>query len=253
MYHELTVPGRALADAEPGYAVYCVAREAFRAHMAALAGAGVRGASVGEARARADARVLALTFDDGCETDLLEVAPILREHGFGATFFVVSGFLGRRGYLTPAQLRELAGAGFEIGSHSITHRFLTDLPPDELARELAGSRARLEDAAAVPVRHLSCPHGRWSPAVAAAADRAGYETVSTSQIGLNGPGTPASALRRVAVQRGAAAATVAAIAGGRGLRRPIVRAATLDLAKGLLGEPGYAALRRGMMRLRGRG
>lgn len=250
MYHELEVPGRALAGEGPGYAVYCITRDAFRAQMDALVDAGLRGASLGETHARGDARTVAITFDDGCETDWIEAAPVLRDRGFGATFFVIAGFLGRRGYLAPAQLRELAAAGFEIGSHSLTHRMLTTLEPRELADELAGSRARLEDAAGARVTHFSCPHGRWSPAVAAAAGRAGYATVSTSEVGLNGPRTPGTRLRRIAVQRGAGAAEVARLACGHGLWRRIARAAALDAGRLLLGEGGYAALRERLMRLK---
>jgi peptidoglycan/xylan/chitin deacetylase (PgdA/CDA1 family) len=253
MYHELGAPGRALAEADPGYAVYCVGRDAFEAQMDALRTGGLCGASLGEARARGDARVVALTFDDGCETDWLEAAPLLRERGFGATFFVVAGFLGRRGYLTASQLRELAGAGFEIGSHSLTHRMLATLPSGEMEAELVVSREKLEDAAGVTVAHFSCPHGRWSPALAVAAARAGYRTVSTSQVGLNTPTTPATALRRVAVRRGTEPGALAALAGGRGLWRSILRDAGLDAGKRLLGEGGYAAARKGAMRLLRRG
>ena len=251
MYHELEVPGRPLAADDRGYAVYCVSREVFRVQMDALADAGLRGASLGDAHARGDARTVAITFDDGCATDWVEAAPILRDRGFGATFFLIAGFLGRRGYLTPAQVGELAAAGFEIGSHSSTHRMLPALEPHELDRELAGSRATLEDAAGARVSHFSCPHGRWSQAVAAAAHRAGYETVSTSEVGLNGPRTPGTRLRRIAVQRGTGAAEVALLACGHGLRRRIARSAILDAGKRLLGERGYAALRERLIRLRG--
>lgn len=253
MYHELAVPGRALAVADPGYDLYCVARDAFCGHMDALAEAGLRGAALGEARARGDARTVAITFDDGCGSDWTEAAPILRERGFGATFFVIAGFLGRRGYMTPAQVRELAAAGFEVGSHSLTHRMLTELSPAEVEDELAGSRARLEELAGAPVVHLSCPHGRWSRAVVAAAQRAGYETVSTSQVGLNGPSTPATRLRRIAVLRGTGGGELPRLARGEGLWRRIARDAALDAGKRLLGEAGYAALRQRMLRLRGGG
>jgi peptidoglycan/xylan/chitin deacetylase (PgdA/CDA1 family) len=251
MYHELEVPGRALAEEGPGYAVYCLPRDAFRAQMGALVEAGLRGTSLGDAHARGDARAVAITFDDGCESDWLEAAPILRDRGFGATFYVIAGSLGRRGYLTPAQLRELAAAGFEIGSHSLTHRMLTEVEPGELDDELAGSRARLEDAAGARVTHFACPHGRWSPVVAAAARRAGYGTVSTSEAGLNGPRTPDMRLRRIAVRRGADAAEVALLARGHGLWRRIARDAALDAGKRILGEGSYVALRERLTRLKG--
>ncbi len=249
MYHELETPGRALAGSGPGYSRYCVTSDAFRRQMDALAGAGLWGTSLGEARARGDARSIAITFDDGCQTDWLEAAPILRDHRFGATFFVIAGFLGRRGYLTPEQLRDLAAAGFELGSHSLTHCMLNALGLREVEHELAESRARIEDFAGVPVRHFSCPHGRWSPEIALAARRAGYETVSTSKVGLNGPRTPATRLRRIDVQRGTTALDLLSLARGAGLWRRVVRNATLDSAKRLLGEGRYGALRDRVIRL----
>jgi len=249
MYHELAAPGRALADDGAGYAVYCVARDAFREHLRALSEAGLQGRSIGGALASGDGTV-AITFDDGCETDFTEAAPLLRERGFGATFFVIAGQVGRRGHLGAGQLRALAAAGFEIGSHSLTHRMLTALAPDELDRELAGSRARLEDSVGARVAHLSCPHGRWSRAIAAAAVRAGYETVSTSAAGLNDASTPPTRLRRIAVQRGATPDEVAALARGRALWRRIARDAALDAGKRLLGEATYVTVRE---RLLGRG
>jgi peptidoglycan/xylan/chitin deacetylase (PgdA/CDA1 family) len=248
MYHELAVPGRPLAAAEAGYALYCVPRDAFRAHLRALADAGLRGAALGEARARRDARTVAITFDDGCETDALEAAPALRERGFGATFFVIAGLVERRGYLRGAQLRELSAAGFEIGSHSSRHLPLTALDPGELHEELTGSRRALEDATGAPVRHLSCPHGRWSAAVAAAARAAGYETVSTSETGLNGPATPAARLRRIAVRRDVPAQAVAAFARGADLRGMIARDAVVRAGRRLLGEERYAAARERLVR-----
>ena len=38
---------------------------------------------------------MTITFDDGCETDLLVAAPILRQAGFNATFFITWGRLGK--------------------------------------------------------------------------------------------------------------------------------------------------------------
>lgn len=251
MYHELELPGRPLAEEGPGYAAYCIGRDAFCAQLDALAAAGLRGVALGTAHARPAPGTVAITFDDGCETDWTEAAPALRERGFGATFFVIAGFVGRPGYLSRAQLRELAAAGFELGSHSATHRMLPALAPHELEAELAGSRATLEDASGAPVRHFSFPHGRWSPEAIAAALRAGYETISTSEAGLNGPRTSAARLRRIAVQRGTDAAAVVRLARGHGLWRRVARTAALDAGKRILGEGAYAAIRERLMRSRG--
>ena len=72
-------------------------------------------------------KTVCITFDDGCETDLLAAAPILKEFGFGATFYITVGFLGKPGYLSEAQVRNLSALGFEIGCHSLTHPYLPTL------------------------------------------------------------------------------------------------------------------------------
>src|SRR5208283_5086967 len=63
--------------------------------------------------------------------------PILQQCDFAATFFITTGFLEKRGYLSKPQLRELSGLGFEIGCHSMTHPYLTDLDDQGLHREIA--------------------------------------------------------------------------------------------------------------------
>src|SRR5688500_7529622 len=123
MYHELERPRRALCDDSPGYLRYVVREEDFLRQLDHLRERGIAGLDVSTALMRPSPGV-AITFDDGCETDLLIAAPALRERDFGATFYITTGFLGRRGYLDSQQLRTLAESGFEIGSHGVTHRFL---------------------------------------------------------------------------------------------------------------------------------
>ncbi len=249
MYHELARPGRPACEDDPGYLRYVVAEGDFRRHLAALKEAGVRGVSVGGALdGSADERAprVCLTFDDGCETDLIAAAPLLEEFGWGATFYVVAGFVGRRGYLAPAQVRELAERGFEVGSHSMTHRLLTGLGDEEVRRELSESKERLEQWSGRAVEHFSCPGGRWDARVAAAAREAGYRTVATSRVGANGRGSDSFRLARVAVRRGTTESEVVRAARGEGMLARRARAAALDLAKSVLGDAFYQKLHAGL-------
>jgi peptidoglycan/xylan/chitin deacetylase (PgdA/CDA1 family) len=245
MYHEIEVPGRARVGEEPGYVRYVVEEATFRAQIERIRADGLRGISVGDAMADPDARAarVVITFDDGAETDLVVAAPILREAGFGATFYVTVDHLDRRGFLSEAQLRELADQGFEIGSHAMTHRYLQDLPTPEIREELVGSKKRLEDHTGKPVRHFSCPGGRWDRRVAEEARAAGYETLVTSVVGLNGAESDRFHLRRIAVMRGMGAPTVARFARGEGLARRRATTAVLDLSKKVLGNARYERLR----------
>jgi peptidoglycan/xylan/chitin deacetylase (PgdA/CDA1 family) len=72
-------------------------------------------------------------------------------------------------------LREIAGHGHEIGSHSLTHANLVWLNDDDLIKELRESKLILEDITGTAVRGLSFPFGSWNARVWGAAKSVGYE------------------------------------------------------------------------------
>src|SRR5438445_7389547 len=92
-----------------------------------------------------------MTFDDGHESNLALALPLLQEFGSRATFFVTVDWIGTSGYLTWPQVRTLADAGMEIGSHSMTHRPPSTLSSAELSVELRESKMRIEDRVGRPV------------------------------------------------------------------------------------------------------
>ena len=65
-------------------------------------------------------------------------------------------------------------AGFEIANHSLTHPYLPDLSPADLAREVGDSRRWLQDWFQQPVRGFCYPFGGVNPAVKAAVRAAGH-------------------------------------------------------------------------------
>jgi len=247
MYHELEQPGRPLCQTAPGYVRYVLHADQFREQMLLLKQMGWRGVSVSEALSYSGKNV-AITFDDGCETDLLFAAPVLRECGFGATFYLTTGFVGKPGFLQPAQVQELAALGFELGCHSMTHAYLTDLDDDNLHREIATAKSQLEQIAGRPVDHFSCPGGRHNRRVSEMARRAGYKTVVTSDFHANSPASDPYALGRVAVMHGTSPATVAALCSGHGLRAHELTHRVLDGARRLLGNSIYDRLRNLVLR-----
>lgn len=248
MYHELELSGRPLCHSEPGYVRYVVSADDFRAQMESLKSTGSRGMSVGAALTSPEGPGVAITFDDGCETDLLTAAPILREQGFGATFYVTVGFLGRRGHLSTAQLREISQQGFEIGCHSMTHLHLTDVDQAGLNREIIEAKAQLEQIIGMPVYHFSCPGGRYSQQVMTTARTAGYQTVATSRVHANTRSTNRFALGRVAVMRGTALRNFEAICSGRGLWQLGLRDDLRRTAQRVLGNSIYDRVRGAMLR-----
>jgi peptidoglycan/xylan/chitin deacetylase (PgdA/CDA1 family) len=125
-----------------------------------------------------------ITFDDGLSSDVEIALPALLERSLAGMFFVTTDWVGRRGHLGPEHIRELVGAGMVVGSHGTSHTRWTELSAAELDRELAASRARLEDEANVAVEFAACPHGAYSRRVIAAVRRAGYERLYTTNEGL---------------------------------------------------------------------
>ncbi|MFZ0772488.1 MAG: polysaccharide deacetylase family protein [Candidatus Sulfotelmatobacter sp.] len=243
MYHELAVEGRPPCQSEPGYMRYVVREADFHEQMNWLQNTGMRGISVSEALGNRVTGGIVITFDDGSETDLTVAAPILHKANFGATFYVTLGFLGRPGYLVERQVRELADAGFDIGCHSMTHPYLTDLADSDLNREIAEAKIRLEEMIDRPVHHFSCPGGRWSPNVSAIARRAGYSSIATSRIAMNRHTSDPFRLARIAVMRGLSLTAFQGLCRGRGLWQRQFRNALQTTSHQLLGNALYDRLR----------
>jgi peptidoglycan/xylan/chitin deacetylase (PgdA/CDA1 family) len=247
MFHELALPGRPLCHTEPGYSRYVVSASDFRSQMEALARSGWHGKSVSQAIHSFAERSLGeksvcITFDDGCETDLLVAAPILKDFGFGATFYVTAGFVGKPGYVSEEQVRNLRAQGFEIGCHSLTHPYLTD-DGDRLHDEVAGAKDRMQRIAEASVEHFSCPGGRWNESVARAVRSAGYQTMATSRIGVNFAHTDRFALTRVAVLSGTNPEELLRICKGQGFLRKQLQEKASEAAKIVLGNSLYDSLR----------
>ncbi|MFN3217423.1 MAG: polysaccharide deacetylase family protein [Acidimicrobiales bacterium] len=107
----------------------------------------------------ADGALVSFTFDDGWISQATVAQPLLERFGYRGTFYLLSGYLGVFPYISEAQAIGLHAAGHEIGSHTISHPHLPQLPIDELRRELVTSRRDLEAAIGVPVAHFASPYG----------------------------------------------------------------------------------------------
>jgi peptidoglycan/xylan/chitin deacetylase (PgdA/CDA1 family) len=165
--------------------------------LAALAGAGYRLMGLTDAltavRRRADARVVALTFDDGFRDFLTEALPVLAAASANATLYQAVGHTGREAswmgpaagdfsrLLTWSELRTVAAAGVEIGSHGMVHHPLDVLPRRQVEVEVRTSREMLRQKLQVPVASFAYPHGYHSGAVRAAVARCGH--VSACEVG----------------------------------------------------------------------
>jgi peptidoglycan/xylan/chitin deacetylase (PgdA/CDA1 family) len=128
------------------------------------------------------AKPIVITFDDGYSDFYTAAIPILRQHDFTAVAYVVSGFIGRGGYMNAGELVSAQSAGFEIGSHTVDHVNLTKQSNDGLRYQLTASKEALERLLKRPVVSFCYPYGKYGQREADAVAAAGYEN-ATSTLG----------------------------------------------------------------------
>jgi peptidoglycan/xylan/chitin deacetylase (PgdA/CDA1 family) len=183
--------------------------ERFEEQLTLLVRRGYRGVTFSEAvRAESSDRTLAVTFDDAYRSVLELARPILDHFELPATVFAPTAGIdaGRPLHwpgidhwhggphereLTPMswdELRMLATAGWEIGSHTITHPHLPQLDDATLQDELTSSKAICELRLGSPCGSLAYPYGDFDARVVDAAARAGYDTAATLPRRLAGGG-----------------------------------------------------------------
>jgi peptidoglycan/xylan/chitin deacetylase (PgdA/CDA1 family) len=220
VYHRIT------DSPAPELRYYAVRPATFRRQMTALRMAGWRTVDLGRlATARAGGeplprRSFVVTFDDAYAELERDALPALRANGQTATVFACSERLGAaaddlRGpgeeihedaaLMDVAALRRWREGGMAVGSHSATHRRLTDLDDAALAAEVGGSREGLAAALDAEVEHFAYPFGAYDERVVEAVGAAGYATAVTTDPGASGAES-AFRLRRVYVGWGEGAA-----------------------------------------------
>lgn len=172
-----------------------VAPERFRTQLELLLEAGFRFVTLVELARRANGGapppgLAAVTFDDGMRNNHDVALPILREYAIPATVYVTIGFIDGRSpwigsdgdgeMMSREQLRELAGAGWELGAHTMTHPDMSMLGYEDCVREITESASALEGIAGQPVHSFAYPFGRYgADAVRAARDSGMIAAVTT--------------------------------------------------------------------------
>jgi peptidoglycan/xylan/chitin deacetylase (PgdA/CDA1 family) len=204
LYHDVVPPGAFAASGfrGPDADLYKLDEPQFVAHLNAIA-------------TRTSPGPRLFTFDDG-GASAARTGELLAARGWRGYFFVSTAYVGAPGFASAGQLRQLAGQGHVIGSHSCSHPpKMSALSPAQLTAEWVDSRKTLEDILGRPVTCGSIPGGFYSKAVAETAAAAGYSELFTSepvatpwQIGT------VRLYGRYSVQQHSSAGLVAALAAG---------------------------------------
>lgn len=97
----------------------------------------------------------------------------LKEADINATFFMVGDWAEQFPDLT----RALAADGHELGNHSWSHPYPTQIPPEALAEEIKKTEKLLLDLTGQKCTLFAPPYGEWDKDVVLTAAEQGYQTI----------------------------------------------------------------------------
>jgi PKD repeat protein len=127
--------------------------------------------------------LMSLTFDDGHISVYTDALPLVEDKGVTATAYIVPTWIGGYWYMEWWHVQELQAAGWDIGSHSMTHADLTQVDQATLDYELSQSRWELESRG-FPADHFAVPYGAYDDTVLTAVGT--YYESNRVVDGLNG-------------------------------------------------------------------
>lgn len=186
MYHNFVESEADKELFEPAHRRYAMTRETFLAHLNIAAEVGwrfLRAEDLTDEERLADPKALLLTFDDSWREHEW-TATTLYEKALSGIFFLNSGLIGQPGMLTAEAVGRMASHDQEIGSHSVTHGFLSSLDDEQLRSALMDSKRALQETCGRSVSFVSLPGGRLDRRISPAARAAGYVGVFTSRPGF---------------------------------------------------------------------
>ncbi len=183
---------------------YIVPPRVLDAQMGALERAGFTAVSADDVAAHmAEGKPLPrkpvlITFDDASAGQYTRALPILRRHGFKATFFVMTVVLGKPGWLTRGQVRALDRDGMEIAAHTWDHHAVPDYAGEDWRVQITEPTAELEAIVGHKLDVFAYPFGEWNAAAFSHLREQGFR-IAFQLAGKLDPAAPMLTVRRVLV------------------------------------------------------
>jgi peptidoglycan/xylan/chitin deacetylase (PgdA/CDA1 family) len=152
------------------------------------------------------ATYVSLRFDDGWKSQL-NAHKLLKKHGVPGSIYIISSFMGTRGYMDWEDVHAVSDV-MEIGGHTRTHSDLRNLPTlADYEAEIGGDYRALTDQG-FDVNTFVYPYGNFSP-VAIDVIKKYYLCASTQDVGVNGMGANPYLLRDFTIRANNGMADVA--------------------------------------------
>ncbi len=193
-----------------------VSPERFEQHMVYLA-TRLRVISLSQALAELTSAkeicpAVAVTFDDGYRDNLLYALPILERYKIPATIFITTQFCDQTHrhprYADTAQALHLTWEeakglsrkhGIALGSHSVSHPYLSRLSDQQTEFEVSESRRLIQQNTGSTVDFFCYPSGDYGSRESGYVKHAGYLGAVTVAPGVNRKKTPLHELRRTEI------------------------------------------------------
>ncbi len=131
-----------------------------------------------------------LTFDNGWLSQYQNAIPKMNQYGFKGTFYIITHELSDYGYshfVSKAQIQNMYAGGQEIGSHTQTHPFLTQLSYTQQQQEIQGSRQDLVALNVGPINSFAYPYGDYDATTTQIVKDAGYTNARSTITGYTTP------------------------------------------------------------------
>ncbi|MFN3813154.1 MAG: polysaccharide deacetylase family protein [Aquificaceae bacterium] len=140
-------------------------------------------------------RSLLLTFDDAYMDFWKNALPVLKANRVPALVFVPVGLIGKfnlwdyervnvkKPIMDWSHIKELLTMGMEIGSHTVSHPYLSKLSLGEAKEEIESSKKILEDKLGVEIKSFCYPYGDYNERVRDMVMEAGYKMAFTTKPG----------------------------------------------------------------------
>jgi len=256
MYHDVPPEGADLGSPPRARNIYTVCGSDFAEQMASLRERGFNTTVISDIASKCHnikptSKPVVITFDDGYISQYKTAAPIMEKHGLLAGFFITVGFVGQPGFMDWKEIRRLSEAGHLIGSHGMTHQYLSDMDDAHLNEELRRSKSIVEEKLGRDICALSLPGGKGGARVTQMAQEAGYSVICTSAVGPIRIKDNFLILNRIPIRGNTSAASFDRIT-ELDPREMLIRRVIYSgkrLIAGMLGNNRYDRFRHGMLSL----
>jgi peptidoglycan/xylan/chitin deacetylase (PgdA/CDA1 family) len=108
------------------------------------------------------AKPVMITFDDTRVDQYTAALPELNKHGYKGVFFIMTVALGKPGYMSREQVKQLADEGHTVGSHTYDHKNVKQYVVDDWVEQIQEPSKQLQTITGKPVEYFAYPFGLWN-------------------------------------------------------------------------------------------